>query len=99
MLHVVPDGENRHRLIDHHGRDVGWIRGRAVRFLGFASEADVLDAARRAWRALNDILRRTIDGSTARPALRNLKLVHDGAYEPCPQSTRCRTRSDRSPLP
>jgi hypothetical protein len=81
MLHVIADGENRHRLIDHQGREVGWIRGRAVRFLGFASEADVMDGARRAWRALNDILRRPVDGSTARPALQNLKLVHDGAYE------------------
>jgi hypothetical protein len=81
MLHVVADGENRHRLIDHQGRDVGWIRGRAVRFLGFASEADVVDAARRAWRALSDILQRTVDGPTARPALQNLTLVHDGAYE------------------
>lgn len=80
MLHVIADGENRHRLIDHAGREVGWIRGRAVRFLGFASEVDVMDAARRAWRALNDILRRTVDGSTARPALQDLKLVHDGAY-------------------
>lgn len=81
MLHVVADGEKRHRLIDHQGREVGWVRGRAVRFLGFASESDVMNAARRAWSALNDVLRRTVDGISARPALRHLKLVHDGAYE------------------
>jgi hypothetical protein len=81
MLHVISDGERRHRLIDHQGREVGWIRGRAVRFLGFASESDVMDAARRAWRALDEILRHVVDGATARPALQSLKLVHDGAYE------------------
>jgi hypothetical protein len=81
VLHVIPDGENRHRLVDVQGREVGWIRGRAVRFLGFGSESEVIEAARRAWRALHDTLRRAPDGSSAPSALQNLTLVHDGAYE------------------
>lgn len=80
MLSVLPDGENRHRLIDEHGNDVGWIRGRAVRFFGLA-ETQVVDAARRAWRAVEGVLRRQLpNGPEVRP-LRRLGFVHDGAYE------------------
>ena len=80
MLRVLPDGENRHRLLDEHGKEVGWIRGRAVRFFGFA-ETQVVDAARRAWRAVEDVLRRQLPpGPEVRP-LRRLGFVHDGAYE------------------
>ena len=82
MLHAVPDGENRFRLTDELDRERGWIRGRAVRFTGFASEAEVLRSVRRAWRALESYLRREF--SYRQPNARfleNLRFVHDGAYE------------------
>ena len=83
MLHVLPDGERRYRLIDGDGREVGWIRGRAVRFFGFLSEQDMVTAARNAWRALQTVLARAVgraaDGGGTLP--RQLRLVHDGAYE------------------
>lgn len=81
MLHVLPDGDKRHRLIDDYGNDVGWIRGRAVRFFGFASEEQVVGAARRAWGALQRVLRRGVTDPSAQARLRSLHLVHDGAYE------------------
>ena len=34
MLHLLPDGERRYRLIDGDGHEVGWIRGRAALFNG-----------------------------------------------------------------
>ena len=81
MLHVLPDGEGRYRLIDGDGREVGWIRGRAVRFLGFLSEEEMVTAVRKAWQALQTVLARAV-GRAADGALpRQLRVVHDGAYE------------------
>ena len=81
MLHVLPDGDNRHRLIDECGNEVGWIRGRAVRFFGFGSEEQVVGAARRAWSALQRVLSGGLADPSARARLSRLRLVHDGAYE------------------
>ena len=81
MLHVLPDGERRYRLIDGDGREVGWIRGRAVRFFGFLSEQDMVTAARNAWRALQTVLGRAVGRAADGTLPRQLRLVHDGAYE------------------
>lgn len=81
MLHVMPDGERRYRLIDDGGREVGWIRGRAVRFFGFTSEQEVMTAAANAWRALQTVLARAVARAANRVVPRQLRLVHDGAYE------------------
>lgn len=80
MLHLVPDGERRYRLIDGGGREVGWIRGRAVRFLGFLSEEEMVTAVSKAWRALQTVLARAV-GRAADGEPRQLRVVHDGAYE------------------
>ena len=83
MLDIIRDGENRYRLLDHDGVEVGWIRGRAVRFLGFTSKDEVMRAAVAAWRALRRVLMPAAAGPRARPNpdLDELRLVHDGAYE------------------
>ena len=81
MLHVLPDGERRYRLIDGDGRDVGWIRGRAVRFLGFLSEEEMVDAVRKAWRVLQTVLARAVGRAADGSLPQQLHLVHDGAYE------------------
>ena len=105
MLNVIPDGENRYRLTSDDGREVGWIRGRALRFRGFASERDVVDAARRAWRALQGELRRAfVTPRTHRNRVGPLKLVHDGAYEwisdgVMPVARLVRPPADRGPNP
>ena len=81
-MRVLPDGENRYRLTGEDGRELGWIRGRAVRFLGFASADHVMAVAQRAWHALQAVLRR--EGAAQRRetgVLGALRLVHDGAYE------------------
>ena len=80
MLHLLPDGERRYRLIDGDGREIGWIRGRAVRFLGFLSEEEMVTAVSKAWRALQTVLARAV-GRAADGELRHLRVVHDGAYE------------------
>lgn len=81
MVHVVPDGERRYRLIDGDGREVGWIRGRAVRFLGFLSEEEMVTAVSKAWRALQTVLGRAVGRAADGTLTRRLRLVHDGAYE------------------
>lgn len=82
MLHAVPDGENRFRLTDQHNRERGWIRGRAVRFTGFSSEADVLEAVRQVWYALEDYLRSEFRYHQPNARfLNDLRFAHDGAYE------------------
>ena len=81
MLHLLPDGEHRYRLIDGDGREVGWIRGRAVRFLGFLSEEEMVKAASKAWRALQTVLARAVGGAADESPPSQLRFVHDGAYE------------------
>ena len=62
MLSITADGEDRHRLEDGAGRRIGWIRGRAVGFIGFASEDDAIAAAIPAARVLAGFLRRAYPG-------------------------------------
>jgi hypothetical protein len=82
MLNVHMDGDDRHRLEDQAGAQVGWIRGRAIGFTGLATERDALRAAATGSRALQVALRRQYPGwPQYEPAFEALKLVHDGAYE------------------
>lgn len=81
MLHVLPDGDKRYRLVDGDGREVGWIRGRAMRFLGFLSERDMVNGACKAWRALQAVLSRAAGHALDGRQPSQLRRVHDGAYE------------------
>lgn len=81
MMTIQPDGTDRYRLLDRRGRQIGWIRGRAVRFDGFVSEQDVIDASKRAWRALERVLDRGFERETGTEPSTALKLVRDRAYE------------------
>ena len=82
MLRVMSDGEERYRLEDDAEVQVGWIHGRAIGFRGFASERDARDGAVAAWSALDLVLRRQYPvWPSYSPALDELHLVHDGAYE------------------
>jgi len=82
MLSVFETGEASFRLSDRHDEDVGWIRGAALGFDGFGSEADAIAAAVAGSQALAGYLDR-LSGAT-QPSGRTtgrVRLVHDGAYE------------------
>jgi hypothetical protein len=82
MVRFLADGEQRHRLEDADGNQIGWIRRRAVGFRGFQSEGDATAAAVDGWRALASVLRREYAGwPRFEPVLESLHLVHDGAHE------------------
>ncbi len=82
MLRVLSDGDDRYRLENDDDPHRGWIHGRAIGFRGFATEAEAMAGAVTAWRALDHVLRRQYPGwPEHRPALADLRLVHDGAYE------------------
>jgi hypothetical protein len=83
MFKVFIDGnDDRLRLEDLAGRQVGWIRGHTLGFGGLASEKAALRAAVDAWGALDELLQRTYPRRVRRPAHEsNVRLLHDGAYE------------------
>ena len=86
MLSVFETGEASFRLSNRHDEDVGWIRGAALGFDGFATEADALAAAVAGSSALADYLERLTGsagvGARATGSARGrVHVVHDGAYE------------------
>jgi hypothetical protein len=82
MLKFLSDGDNKHRVENSAGTQIGWINGRTIGFRGFATEDDARDATRAAWRALDKALRRQYAGwPRYEPKLDQLTLVRDGAYE------------------
>lgn len=82
MVRALADGEDRHRLEDADGRDIGWIVRRAIGFRGFATQEDAIDAALASWRALEAALNREYAGRPKRDVSRErIRVVHDGASE------------------
>ena len=83
MFKVFIDGnDDRLRLEDLAGRNVGWIRGHTIGFGGLPSEEIALRAVPEAWKALEITLERVYRGRAPRPVKEsNIDVVHDGAYE------------------
>ncbi len=82
MLKILSDEDNKHRLEDSAGVNIGWINGRAIGFRGFATEESAREAAIAAWRALDSSLRQQYPGwPRYEPAFDQLRTVHDGVYE------------------
>lgn len=82
MVRALADGEDRHRLEDADGRDIGWIVRRAIGFRGFATQQDAVDAAFASWQALEGALNREYAGRPKREVSPDaLRVVHDGASE------------------
>lgn len=83
MFKVFIDGnDDRLRLEDLAGRQIGWIRGHTFSFGGLACEKTALRASVDAWRSLEKTLQRGYPGRAQRPVnASNLRLLHDGAYE------------------
>lgn len=101
MISVHADGEDRHRLEDGGGQDIGWIRGRVIGFRGMRSEGQAVDAVRHVWPVFEAALRRSYFGlARLDVGEERLRLVHDGAYEwvasgQQPLARLYRPRSDR----
>ena len=82
MVRALADGEDRHRLEDASGRDIGWIVRRAVGFRGFATEAAAMRAAAESWRALEASLNREYGGRPKRDVRADrLRIVREGSTE------------------
>jgi hypothetical protein len=58
MLAVIAHGDDAFRLVDRAGRDIGWVRPKAVGFSGFVSEHAARGAALDGARALVRCLKR-----------------------------------------
>ena len=105
MVRALADGEDRHRLEDTNGRDIGWIVRRAIGFRGFASEAAAMDAATDSWRALEASLNREYAGRPKRDVKADrLRIVRDGSGEwvsdgQIPIARLQRPPDDHSPVP
>jgi hypothetical protein len=83
MFKVFIDGnDDRLRLEDLEGRDIGWIRGHTIGFGGLPTEKIAIQAVPEAWMALETTLQRGYPGRAPRPVKKsNIDVVHDGAYE------------------
>jgi hypothetical protein len=82
MLKILSDGDDRHRVEDSAGAQIGWITGRTIGFRGFVTEDDAREATIAAWRALDKALRQHFAGwPRYEPKLDRLRTMHDGAYE------------------
>jgi hypothetical protein len=82
MIRVLANGDDRHRLEDAAGRDIGWIRGRVIGFRGLESDAQAIDAVGAIWPVFDAALSRTYFGRPRQDVrVDELRLVHDGAYE------------------
>ena len=82
MFNVMAMGDGSHRIEGPDDATVGWIRGRAIRFVGPDTVDAAMDVALPAHRALEAVLRRQYPGwPHYEPAADRLRLMHDGAYE------------------
>lgn len=81
MVRILAEGDNRHRLENSNGTLLGLINGRAIRFIGFASEQESVSSALTLWRVMDDAFAREFVGWKRHEIRRdNIMLVHDGAY-------------------
>lgn len=82
MLRILDDGENRFRLENETGADVGWIRGHSIGFRGLPDETAAIEAGVDSSRALERSLASEFPGYEVRYiGTSGIRLVHDGAYE------------------
>jgi hypothetical protein len=82
MFRVLGNGDDKHRLEDASGTQVGWINGSAIGFRGFVTEDDARDAAVAARKALDAALARQYAGWPSwEPAPGRIGTVRDGVDE------------------
>ena len=80
MLHLLPDGGRGSRLVDSDGRELGWIRGRAVRFSVDGSGDDIMTAASKAMHALQGVLTPALRAIENGAASVRLRLTQEGTH-------------------
>ena len=82
MINVHFEGDNRHRLEDAAGTNIGWIRGRAIGFVGLRDEQDAMTTVMALWEPLQTALAQHFPGRPHHVVHRSrLRLAHDGAFE------------------
>lgn len=77
-LSIFEYGDGRFRLF-HGDREIGWVEGRAIGFVGWDSEAAAMRAATAAYDALSDWLARQRRQEAAPRRGRALRVRNDGA--------------------
>jgi hypothetical protein len=82
MINVHFEGDNRHRLEDAAGTNIGWIRGRAIGFVGMRDEHEAMTTVLALWEPLQTALAQHFPGRPHHVVHRSrLGLAHDGAFE------------------
>ena len=81
MLSIFDAGDETFRLADRHDQGVGWVRGTALGFDGFASEADAMAGAVAGSAALTAYLQRLTGAALATPPASGRVVVRPVAAE------------------
>ncbi len=82
MISVFADGENRHRLEDASGAEIGWIRGRVIGFRGLRTEEDARAAVVAAYPRFEAAMRQHFTGwPHVEVSMDRVRVVTDGAYD------------------
>ena len=98
MVRALADGDNRHRLENADGRDIGWIAQRTIGFRGFPTERDAVSAAVDSWHALEGALNREYAGRPrTQIAADRVRVVRDGSGECVSDGTTVLARLRRLP--
>lgn len=98
MVRALADGENRHRLENADGRDIGWIAQRTIGFRGFATERDAVKAAVDSWHALEGALNREYAGRPRTQVVADrVRIERDGDGECVSDGTTVLARLQRMP--
>jgi hypothetical protein len=87
MLQILAQGDDVFRLVERGGQPVGWVRGTTIRVGAFATEREALQAAVRGSGVVDEYLRggphrsAASDEGSRTGVPRDIRLIHDGAYE------------------
>jgi hypothetical protein len=82
MLKILRGSDNKHRLEDDSGEQIGWIAGSAIGFREFSTEFDAREAAAAARRSLDAVLSAHYPGwPRCELTADQLRTAHDGAHE------------------
>lgn len=82
MIKILSEGDGKHRVENEREERIGWIRGLAIGFRGFATEDGAREAAVAARHCLDRMIQSQHNGWPSHSmAASGIHTVHDGAYE------------------